>query len=54
MNQRDINDLLNGKKLYHEGPLPRCPRCGYKYLGDGKNLCLECEEDLKQKKEVGK
>lgn len=46
MNQDDYNGMM--KLPWECGTpksvnLPSCPCCGEKYLGDGKELCIECE-----------
>ena len=49
MNQEQLNSIM---KTPEEALLARtkttiknkkCPSCGYKYLGDGVALCVECE-----------
>lgn len=53
MNQEQLNSMM---KTPEEAALLRtksaiknnkCPSCGYKYLGDGVALCVECENNKK-------
>ena len=53
MNQEQLNSMM---KTPEEALLLRtkssiknnkCPSCGYKYLGDGVALCVECENSKK-------
>ena len=53
MNQEQLNSMM---KTPEEAVLLRtkstiknnkCPSCGYKYLGDGVALCVECENNKK-------
>ena len=45
MNQEQINSLW-AKPPVPQKPLPKCPSCGEPYLGNGKDLCVECEAEL--------
>ena len=53
MNQEQLNSMmktpdealaLRAKSTIKNN---RCPSCGYEYLGDGKDLCTECENEQK-------
>ena len=57
MRQEDLNEMMRfpgenkATKMQH---LPECPNCGYRYLGDGVALCLDCDEESRPNKEEGK
>lgn len=45
MNQEDLNTMMRnpGERTDRPKPqLPKCPKCGEPYCGDGVQPCLEC------------
>jgi hypothetical protein len=50
MRQEDYNDMMKTPEegFFIRTPrkpslLPKCPRCGEEYLGNGKDLCVDCK-----------
>lgn len=50
MDQEDLNSIMVFPwecKSSRKDMLPQCPKCGERYCGDGKVLCIECERIAK-------
>lgn len=50
MQQEDYNSIMRNPLDICEnrrGVLHHCPECNARYMGDGKSLCIECEQDIK-------
>lgn len=46
MDQEDLNGIMVFPwecKSSRKDMIPQCPKCGERYCGDGKILCIECE-----------
>tara|TARA_R110002012_G_scaffold33595_2_gene98189 strand:- start:426 stop:578 length:153 start_codon:yes stop_codon:yes gene_type:complete len=49
MRQEDYNSMMKfpweTKSKQEEIKMPKCPKCNYEYLGDGIDLCTECQSE---------
>ncbi|WVH13965.1 hypothetical protein CASP1_00042 [Alcaligenes phage CASP1] len=49
MKQEELNEMMRHPweriMLQQKEPLPKCPSCGFSYLGNGVDECLVCVDE---------